>query len=131
MENKCWFCNTNEASQDMEYPVALKKHDNRKDAKTVDINRCEECAQKHKKGDILSFLMYLIEIILVAIAYFVFHADLIYIAVVYVILMRPLTSLSKKIRDSIASPNKSVCHVADNDEVKELLEEGYIESRRF
>ena len=79
----------------------------------------------------LSSLMYLLEIVLVTVLYFVVKLDLIYIALIYIALMRPLTSLSKKIRQMVSDPDKSVCVVSEHDEVKAMLEEGFIETRRF
>ena len=62
MENKCWFCGVNDAAEDMEYLVELKNSSDRKDKKTVEIERCDSCYEKHRKGDRLSSLMYLLEI---------------------------------------------------------------------
>lgn len=131
MESNCWFCQRNEASQDYEYTVDLKKQDNRKDTKTVNIPRCEECTQKHRKGDNLALLMYLSEVLLVAMAYFVFNVELLYIALGYVALTRPLSSLSRTIRNKVVAPDKSVTEVTGHTEIHQLLEDGYVEKRRF
>ena len=131
MENKCWFCETNEALSDFGYLLELKKVKNRKDKKIVEIDRCKECANKHRKGDRLSSLLYILEIGIVAVSYFVFNIELLYIVLIYIALTRPLTSLMQKIRDRIASPYKSVCTTSTHEEVGKLLEEGYIEARKF
>lgn len=131
MDNKCWFCNENDAVDEKSYIVSLKKHDNRKDIKTVEIARCERCAENHKKSHNLSNIMYFIELILVAVAYFVIKLDLLYIAVAYVLFINPLSALSKKIREKTAEPYKSVVHIDKNEEVIALFEEGYIDNRRY
>ena len=133
MENKCWFCEINSAAEEKEYYVALKHGQNRNDKKTVEIQRCERCEKKHSKGDLFASLMYILEAVLLFGVYLVFkkYIDLLYVAVAYVILMRPLTYLSKKIREKTAEPAKSVCVVSEHQEVNELIEEGYFETRRF
>jgi|GEM_PF-4784602 len=131
MDNKCWFCDSNEAIEEKSYTVSLRKHDNRKDQKIIKIDRCNECASKHRKGDIISNIMYALEVVMVAVAYFVFKIDFVYVIVGYLLLRRLLSMLSVKVRHWTAQPFKSVCVIADNEEVKKALEEGYIESRKF
>ncbi|MBN2878884.1 MAG: hypothetical protein JXN65_04555 [Clostridia bacterium] len=131
MENICWFCESNDAAEEKAYEVNLKMHNDRKDKIAVNIQRCEECAEKHKKADILSNSMYILELILVAIAYFVFKLEWIYIAIGYFALIRPMSGLSKKIREKVSGPYKSVCDVSKHPVVKDKLEEGYVETRRF
>ena len=130
MENKCWFCETNDAVEDKAYEVGLRMHNDRKDKIAVNVQRCDECAEKHKKADILSNSMYILELILVAVAILV-KLEWLYIAIGYFVLIKPLSSLSKKIREKVSEPYMSVCDVSKHPGVREKLEEGYVETRRF
>jgi len=131
MENTCWFCEANDAAEEKAYEVNLKMHNDRKDKTAVNIKRCEQCAEKHRRADLLSNSMYILELILVAVAYFVFKLEWLYIAIGYFALIRPMSGLSKKIREKVSDPHMSVCDVSNHPEVREKLEEGYMETRRF
>lgn len=131
MQDKCWFCNENESQEDTVYNVALVMKGNRKDTKIVDIPRCSRCDELHKKADLYSILMYVGELVLISLLLFVFKLEFMYVALVYLILMRVLSDLAQKIRRKVSAPYKSVCDVYQNDAVSDLVEQGYIEKRRF
>ena len=131
MENKCWFCGNNEAENNLEYEVLMRKHDNRKDKTMVEVPRCRQCADKHKKADTLSFIMYLMQLPVFAVLLYVFKVEFIYLAIIWLLLTRVLSTFSLSIRNKVAEPDKSVCVVSENPDVKAKMEEGYIETRRF
>ncbi len=124
MKDTCWFCNENESNEDKVYNVAMIRRAKEMEEKNVAIPRCDECEARHRKGHTLSTLMYVGEVVLIAILLFVVKLDFIYVAIVYLILMRLLSDFSQRIRRATAKPYKAVCDVYQNEEVSELVEEG-------
>lgn len=129
--NICWFCNANEATENSSYKIALKHHKNKKDIKIVEIKRCTECEKKHRTSNLLSTSMYLLELVMVAVLYFVFELEFFYVVAIYIILMKILTSASKGIRRKISAPAKAECDVDQHKDVSIAVADGYIEKRRF